>query len=505
MIKPINSVQATVMVWLTSYLFFLVTLANNFSASHDSINYLLHIVRGEHLLHQHHLLYNFIAHGWLNMLQPIFPSLAPHYLIESFTALWGSGILSIAFLFLRHRFNLATDLSVLGILLIAFSFGMWFYSVNVEVYMPPLFMILCCLYVMTRQQAKNADVVAVAIFHSIAILFHQVNVLFLPVAIYWIYARKVNLNLTRSFVTYLLLLVLISGGVYFLVGWFVEGHRSFGNLIRWTLGYTAGNNYWQVLTSKTPLAVLTGFARTFIGGHFIFQHSFLENFAQNAFRSHTLKDEFFLSQNISSTLTWVLIVLSIAFISAIVAMTIMFVSRFKHTRMHYHVIGPLLACIGIYSLFFCFWMPEILEFWILQMVLAWLLLIGALPVYARFHKLSLRSLLAALAITLFVINYFGSIKWLRQLKNDLYYVEVQKLDPTLTPHDLVIVEDEWILKDYVRYYSKAYVIATDDPQFNENAARELVNRTLSANRKVYVYRKPGAWGEIGRWESIQSY
>ena len=99
MIKHIRNMRGAVVVWLVTYIFFLLTLANNFSASHDSINYLLHITRGEHLFHQHHLLYHFLAHKWLQVFSAIFPNVAGHLIIEAFTAFWGSANLALCYLF----------------------------------------------------------------------------------------------------------------------------------------------------------------------------------------------------------------------------------------------------------------------------------------------------------------------------------------------------------------------------------------------------------------------
>jgi hypothetical protein len=111
MMKRIKSIRGALMVWLISYLFFLATLANNFSASHDSINYLLGIVAGQHLFHQHHLFYNFLAHEWLVLLRPMLPGVSEHYIVESFTALWGSSTLAVCYLFFRNRFYLSRTLA----------------------------------------------------------------------------------------------------------------------------------------------------------------------------------------------------------------------------------------------------------------------------------------------------------------------------------------------------------------------------------------------------------
>ena len=190
MIKHIPSMRAAAVVWLVSYIFFLLTLANNFSASHDSINYLLHITRGEHLFHQHHLLYHFLANKWLTVFSALFNGAPQHYIIEAFTALWGSLNIAVCYLLLRNRFNVKPALAIAGVSAIAFSFGTWFYSVNIEVYAPPVFFMLCALYVITNKDFHRRQVVSVAVLQSLAILFHQLNVLFVLVVIYWIITRR---------------------------------------------------------------------------------------------------------------------------------------------------------------------------------------------------------------------------------------------------------------------------------------------------------------------------
>ena len=142
-------------------------------------------------------------------------------------------------------------------------------------------------------------------------------------------------------------------------------------------------------------------------------------------------------------------------------------------------------------------MPEILEFWILQMVLVWLLLTGMLPAY-RFPLgiVSLKGIFL-LSVSLFFVNYFGSMRWLQRSSSDWYYVEVKKLDPALTTSDIVVVENEWILKDYVRYFSNATVIATDEPSYNASEARKAIDNAVLNGHKVILFREG--------WQSIRSY
>lgn len=504
MIKHINSIGGALMVWIISYIFFLLTLANNFSASHDSINYLIGIVNGQHLFHQHHLLYHFFAHEWLMLFKQVFPSLAVHYIIESFTALWGSSTLAVCYLFFRNRFSLPAGISAIGVSIIAFSYGMWFYSVNIEVYTPPLFFILLSLYVISRKEARESDAWKIAVLHSLAILFHQVNMLFGIVVLYWIFINRKHLNAGRLILQYTIVGFILTGTAYFLIGWMVEGHNTVPEFINWVLGYTIGHSYWQPISWKTPVQVLTGFSRAFFGGHFIFQLPAMEHFLRDSFRTHGLRDELYLSEKITVAFTWLLTILTFITVVALGALVIRFTQHYRQMKLHFRLLKPLLLCLLVYSVFFCFWMPEILEFWILQMVLLWLMIIGMLPVFRFPLRIPARTGLIVLSLFLFTINYTGSMRWLGDIRNDWYYMEVKKLDPSLGEQDVVIVENEWILKDYVRYYSRARLIATDEPGFSREATHKLVSDAISKNGRVYLYRA-GNNNSDAEWQLIRSY
>ena len=464
--------RGSLIVWVISYLFFLTSLVNNFSASHDSIHYLNDIVKGKNLFHQHHLLYHFLANKWLLLWSGFGED---HYIIESFTALWGSSALTMVYLFLRRRFHHSSTTSGLGTAVVAFSYGVWFYSTNIEVYLPPLFFILLCLYILTKKDLSKNDIWKIAVLHSLAILFHQVNILFAVVVLHYIIKNKMYQWLP----TYIITGILITGGMYFITGWFIEGHNSFSAWIGWMQGYTVGHDYWQPPSIKTPLHVLTGFAHAFIGGHFIFQLPAVEQYLQNSFQSHGLKDEIFLSNNIDPLMAWTLTVVAVGLAIYLLVLIIKFIVRYKSIKVHYPVIDPLLITLLVYSAFFCFWMPEILEFWILQMVLVWILLIGTMRI---------KPVIYILPFVVFFINYLGSMRWLQDSKNDWYYNETQKIERVVAPGDLIIVDNEWILKDYLRYYTEATIVATDEPDYDKAATDKLIEQRRLIGQKVFYYK-----------------
>ncbi len=483
--RSISKIPGALVVWIISYLIFLSSLVNNLSASHDSIHYLLDILNGRETFHQHHLLYNFLAGRW----RLIFSSIPPHYAIESFTAVWGSSALSMVYLMFRNRFHLYPLAAAAGTAIIGFSYGVWFYSVNIEVYMPPLFFILSALYFLTKEKLSNNDIIKIALLHSMAILFHEVNILFSVVVVYGIVANRKHLDFSRAVLQYCVIGIVVAGGAYFITGWFFEGHNSFPEWIHWVQGYTVGHGYWQPLSLKTPLHVATGFSHAFFGGHFIFKVPAIQHALQQSLNGHGLADEMFIAANISAPMAWVLCILTVIVVTAMVVLVLRFFRNYTVIDKSFgNVVRPVLLTIVVYSVFFCFWMPEILEFWILQMVLVWLLLIGTIPLMSFPFRIHLSRGLIIIAVLVFCINYFGSLRWMQDIRNDWYYNEVSKIKDQVSANDLVIIDNEWILKDFVRYYTNAQVLATDEPAFTNEQQEKLKRQTLSRNGKVFIYK-----------------
>ena len=475
-------------VFLVSYLFFLLTLAENFSGPHDSINYLNGIVKGHPLINQHHLLYHVSAHYWLRIFQPLFPGVYNYYIIEAFTALWGSGSLVIVYCFFRKRFNLAAFTCIAGTAVVAFSYGFWFYSVNIEVYAPPLFFILLALYVMTRPQLKKGDITKIIILHILAILFHQINILFGIIVLYKLWVERKQINLVKAIAGYALAGLILVGGAYFYAGWIVEGQDSFARWTSWMKGYARQAQYWQPLNAKTPAHVAIGYSHAFIGGHFIFQIPELHTYIDKSLGVHSLHDELFLTRNSSPTFVVVLSSLAITIAILMISMIVRFILKLKTiVKGNKKLILPIVYCGAVYSIFFCFWMPEILEFWILQSVLLWLLLIGTVPIYRFPLQLKTDAGIVFLVIAFFTVNYFGSIRPLMKKENDWYYHKVIPIMNKTTPNDLVLLQDGWILKDFMDYFGKAKVMPVPWKDSLVPITNNAITHSLENKGKIYVY------------------
>ena len=209
-------------VFTASLVFFLLTLAENFSGPHDSITYLNGIVDGYPLVNQHHLLYHYAAYAWLQFWQNIFPSIKNYYLVEAFSAVWGSCSIAVVYSFFRNRFGFSIGSSVASVLPVIFSYGCWFYSTNIEVYAPPMFFVLMALYLLTQKTIRFKDWIAIVFLHILSVVFHQINILFGIVILWKLWQQRNSIPWLKWLTVYALNGAIFVGGAYFIVGWIVE-------------------------------------------------------------------------------------------------------------------------------------------------------------------------------------------------------------------------------------------------------------------------------------------
>ncbi|HYV54953.1 MAG TPA: DUF2723 domain-containing protein, partial [Chitinophagaceae bacterium] len=262
--------DASVTVYFLFLFVFLISRTSNFTSPHDSMAYLEMLRTKNHLWHPHHLLYHELSYYWLHLWKGIFPRVDDYLLVESLSCVFGAGTIAIVFRFFRNRFDLPLLTSWVAAGIVAFSYGVWFYSINVEVYAPSIFFTIACLYQLTKKEWEAKAVWLTVIFHSLAILFHQMNILMAPVVIYKIFEQRKNIFVFKTIFWYAFSGIVLVGGTYLLAGRVGEGHYDFKSWMRWLEGYTATNEYWRPLTLKTPFLAATGFGHAIIGGHFIF-------------------------------------------------------------------------------------------------------------------------------------------------------------------------------------------------------------------------------------------
>jgi hypothetical protein len=478
----------SLIVFAVFYAFFLCTLASNFSAPHDAIDYLNEFEGDKDLFNPHHVLYHISTYWILNVLKSIFSGVPHYYLVEAIDGFWGTLTLVVVFKFLRNRFGYDNLTSFIGTCLPAFSFGMWFYSTNIEVYMPPLFFLTLSLYYLSKPVVTKKDFYAVIAFHVLAILFHQVNILFTPIIIWRMWRERKTINFPSLFISYAIagsVLVLMT---YYIIGKYVLGNNSIADIIHWMRGYTNSDTYWYPVSLTTLFDAFVGLIHAFVGGHFVFKVSFIDNYLNKTFFYHNLTDELYLVQAVSNKQALFLLVLALLLCAIMLVLFVLLLIRWKTIYSKYKLtIIPLVLFLIIYSIFFYFWMPENLEFWIPQSVIIWVLLAGCLNgINTRFSK---RTVLLVMASLLLVINFFGSIRWLRNFKYDLFYVKTQPLKNTATKNDMTLLEDGWIIQSYLDLYTKAPVklIPAKDSAAQRMEVDSMINKTFNNNGRLFIY------------------
>jgi hypothetical protein len=210
---------------------YVFTISGNLSIAHDTIYYVSRIdagpttdlafrtdgiLRRDFSYHPHHLLYDGVAPVWVQLTRTASVASDSAYLVSLLNAVFGSLTLCVFHLILRSRLGLGRATSLAGTALPAFSFGFWFYSVCVEVYIIPTFFLSLSLYLLTSSQVSVKRFGLVGFTHGLAVLFYQVHLLFLPVVLVVALTRKPRSSSPswRSLLAYAAMLVITVGIPY---------------------------------------------------------------------------------------------------------------------------------------------------------------------------------------------------------------------------------------------------------------------------------------------------
>lgn len=492
--KRIAGIPDTVFVFLIFFLFFALNLTSNFSGPHDSMNYLNEIEKKKDLFPAAHLLYHYIAYLLFHLFQTLFGGVRDYFLVEIVDTIWGCLGLTVVYRIFLQRMKMTRTESFLGTCVVAFSFGMWFYCSNIEVYMPSTLFLLLGLFLCMKEQLNGRDVVLITIVHCLAVLFHESNVLFAPIVLWKFWNSRKTIPFFPTVVKYAVTSVIVVAGIYILLGTVAAGNHTSKDFISWLRGDTASGDYWFPLRFSTLLKAFIGFGHALFGGHFVFRVSFLERFMDKLFFYHNLDDEAYLVRNLSHGLATLLLILTILVTLFMIIGFIRVLANFKKLyATHKSIFVPPLLFLAIYSTFFFFWMPENLEFWIPQSVVFWILVLGMnkqlgpFPIFTRNY-----ALYGTIAALLFIINYFGSIYWMKDITNDSVYIKIRKVKDLATDKDLIILQDPWLLDDFLQHFTRSTISPVPVDPAAVKALDRRVDSTLANGGKVYLFAEKGS-------------
>jgi uncharacterized membrane protein len=301
------------------------------------------------------------------------------------------------------------------------SFGVWGYMNTVEVYALSFCVAIWVLGVVLSLELRRRNILILGVLVGLSALFHIAYV-FLGFCVLARLTRKSDAGI----------FFLVSSAV-FLVPLLLTGDLLNGLHSEAGVTYAVG---WM-----SPVYVLIGMLRVFVGGHFLMSEYFWERVLHGTLPLHHLADEFFLVRHASVGLI-----------------------RFL-TGVFVFFVGFLCVLLGL-------WLRSFSKMWrekqpILKVLLAGLLSFTALAVYAdpvpvdqyMFHSVFLLGLLGLMlssysryvACSLGVLNYAGSMQFLRSMTNDYFYHHYQDITDLSAKNTLVIYDFDFYYQNYHRW------------------------------------------------------
>lgn len=268
------------------------------------------------LLHPNHLLYA-LCGSWLFRLgESVGIHLRALFMLQTANSLLAG--LCVILLYKCLRLNkVAPSLSAAGSLLFAFSATWWRFAIDANAYVPSIFFLLCA-YILVR---NPRTMVLAAFAHAGAMLFHELAILYLPVALLSLERSR------RSISTYAAAALIPVMTAYAAAYRAVSGDATIQGFFSWVTSHSSDSGFsFNPFTSS--LLTLRGSFRLLFGGRL------------GDFRG----DE-----------------VSIGVLIALAIAAILFFLYLRRALQGFQVASPplhLLMWAGVYLAFLFFWMPQ---------------------------------------------------------------------------------------------------------------------------------------------------
>jgi hypothetical protein len=505
-------------LWLLLFvamaILYTTTYARVLSITHDGPTYLNLIESGRFDFHHHHLLYQPLNVLWLGLLQRLGAGVDGLFAVSALNGIFGALNVVAVFRIARDRLELSAARSLVAALTAGSSFGLWFYSGTVEVYVIPLCLLSLAFYLLSATRSSPALMAAAGLVTGLGVLFHQIHVLFAVVAIARLALdyRGGRAAAIREFVVYGICAALVAIGGYaaVIIG---GGHaESLETVWMWLTNYAQKTAYWHALEPETFLLALVGLARSIVGGHFLFALPEVGQALQAAMPTKGYQEEMFLVRNISAAQAYLLLAVALLAAAVILALAVNAVhgiGRLDGARRR--TVRLLLAWLVPYGVFFLFWEPYNLEFWLPQSEILWLLLFGLQPQRSANaggeRRIRLAAMLPWCALLLVVsVNYFGSVRQTMDRGNDYYLWKLGPVIAAAIKQDVIVIDEPWLVAPYVTRYARAQSVSLqeDDAAFLDSLSASTIaagGRVLvldEAARKLAIGAPAGAAGPSHR-------
>ena len=448
--KNINYKTAAMLLFGVFVLLYSAFLADITSMSFDSLPYTYEIENNEVIFHPHHLFYHVFALLWYKMLLLFGFGGSSFEKIASLNIFFGAGGISVIFLMLQQNFKLPILRAALYASITGVSFGYWYFTESVEVYIIPLFFVLLALKFFFDEK----PVVYVALAAGVAVLFHQVHCLFgLAIIITLFFSDYDRQNKLRNITIFAGAYALIIIIPYAAVLWHLE-LGSIDDITYWLTLYHHEVNTWVEPHDKSIIKAGIGFFNSLLSPNGFFQIEVVTDWLVQLFPHLNMNDDKYLLRNYSHFTSSI-------YLSAVIVFGTIYLYLLGGTFLAIKKITIdkkawlLIIFLIIYSIFFTFWDPTNPEFWIPQATLLWILI----AIYRKDRGKYLEWMILAIV---FAINFFWAVLPSQDINNDYHFAKVKSTD-SIVGKEFVIVEYRWVTGIYFNRYSdlKPLIIKSD--------------------------------------------
>lgn len=473
------------------YIFILFYFTFNFifiseclSITHDSIYYLDALIDRPFELFPHHLLFIPVTSQLSNffILIGIKSKLVAASLVNS---LAGSIILILIYKIVRNNFKFEVRSSRITISLCAFSFGFWFYNLNIETYLLPLVFVLGSIYLLTLNDFSLSKIILAAILGGISVLFHQQHGLFGLAVVFFLLFDGYKKNLKKILVfAFVFNLTWLFG---YIIAIILLGFKSLDEIFHWFFLYHYTMNAWSQFGLSFFIAPIIGIIRSVISIQGVFINDALSQKIFQLFRDNNLADDAYLVRNLNEVYLFIYIFLIAVIFSLLSVVVIKNIKSLPILHLKNKRIILLYLLLAVYSAFFIFWVPSNLEFWIPQS-----LFFGVILGYLINNKITDRRIYfqaTIVVILLFILNFRFTILLTSDRDNDYYYSEVIGAKNKLPANSMIIYDNEWLVSKYYKLYAPelsfiSYYDALGIKQIND--LNEFINKSIKVHNYIAI-------------------
>jgi hypothetical protein len=358
----------------------------------------------------HHLGFNLLEYAASLMTPHLDPPLSPIYILQYLSMAAGLGGVYLLYRVLVDL-GVKPGRSVVFSGALLFSYGYWHYSAQAEVHILSsflliLFALLFCRF-LEHPSGPRASMLGGIL--GLATVMHQSNILMLPpvLAAFYLRGRQVP-EAMRALRAFAVPYVLIGILPYPIVAYFVAGRSTVADFHSWLTG-ASRFGAWGGWAVRTPLATAVGLIRNFTGSHYLLAFKPVARLADRTFPVASLADEMAVGTWGPRWLAVLLASIQVIVLGFTARALLGGPRRLKNmVRARPAFALFVLGWLAILGLFFTWWAPERVDFWI-----AWLPALLILLAYPAGEKSGRRTFGTAAVLAflagLFGVNFLGSI------------------------------------------------------------------------------------------------